>query len=67
MTITEALKAKKIPRIEVGNRWLVFDVSNIEIYNSQYIVRQDVGNSLGKIVCITANEDEAVKWLIGEE
>ncbi len=71
MTIIEALKSGKIPRIEVGDRWLVFDTSNIEIYNNRFIVRQDVrhttGMALGKIVCITTDEDEAVKWLTGEE
>jgi len=67
MTIVEALKAKKIHRIEVGSRWLIFDTSNVEIYNNNYMVRKDDGNAIGKLLCITQDEEEAVKWLMGEE
>ena len=63
MTIVEALKAGKLHSIDnqllTPSRWVCFDTPNFVVLLSRR------GGS--KVLIRTPNEDEAVKWLIGEE
>lgn len=61
-TIVEAMKSREIRRIEVGNRWLVWNE-----YSCKWIVRDSYRRGKRKIVIETTDEAEAVAALLGEE
>ena len=83
MTIIEALKSNKIDRITVDHRCLVWNGENEDLSGyglSDESIKQVMGDAnrfiiyewrrgtgAGQRIFSTESEDEAVKWLIGEE